>query len=77
MSTTFFRCSKAGNSEVKGRMWPEFQPVRDFMPVLIICKFDDDRIKNEGALVSLQFFSIICLWEKNFGVQGQVTSDLA
>ena len=41
------------------------------MPVLIICKFDDDRIKNEGALVSLQFFSIISLWEKFSAFKGK------
>ena len=32
------------------------------MAVLVICKFDDDPIKNEGTIVSTAF-SIISLWE--------------
>ena len=47
--------SRAGNSEVNGCMWPEFQLVQDFMAVLIICKFDEDTIKNEGPFVSTTF----------------------
>ena len=43
VSTTFFRCSRAGNSEVNGRPWPELELVRDSMTVLVICKFDDDQ----------------------------------
>ena len=48
-----FQCSKASNSETQSQM--EFKLVRDFMPVLVICKFDKDPIKNEGTVVSTIF----------------------
>ena len=48
-------CSRAGNSEVNRQMWPEFELIRDFMPVLVICKFDDDWIKNEVVIMSITF----------------------
>ena len=28
---------------------------RDFMSVLVTCKFDDDTVKTEGAIVSTTF----------------------
>ena len=31
--------------------------VQDFMPVLVICKSEEDLIKTEGAIVSSTFFS--------------------
>ena len=55
----------AGNSKVNGNKWPEFKLVRDFMAVMVTCKFDDNTIKSEGAIISL--------WGKKFGTQGQVT----
>ena len=51
----FFRRAMAGNSEVNGRMWPEFELVRDFMVVLVTCKFDDHMIETEGAIVPTAF----------------------
>ena len=30
---------------------PKFEFVWDFMPTLIICKFDEDLIKNEVAII--------------------------
>ena len=45
----------AGNSKIKGRMWPEFELVLDFTPVLVICKFDDDLPKNKVVIVSTTF----------------------
>ena len=30
--------------------------VQDFMPVLVICKLEEDPIKIEGAIVSTTFF---------------------
>ena len=43
----------------------EFELVwlRDFMLVLVICKFDEDHIKTEGAIVYL--FSLFSLRENN------------
>ena len=30
--------------------------VQDFKPVLVICKFEEDLIKTEGAILSITFF---------------------
>ena len=38
----FFHRSRARNSKMTGQIWPKFELVRDFMPVLVICKFDED-----------------------------------
>ena len=37
---------KAANSIVSGPIWPKFELVPHFMPVLITCKYKKDRIKN-------------------------------
>ena len=39
-------CSRAGNCEVNGQNWLEFE-LGDFSPALVNCKFDDDPIKNQ------------------------------
>ena len=61
------RPSREGNSHVNSRKWAKIELVRDFMHTLIICKFDEDSIKNEVTIV-LPTFSHICLWE----AKGQV-----
>ena len=53
----FFPHSRASNSDVNSLIWPEFKLVRDFMAVLVICKFEDDPPDNN--------FSIISLWENS------------
>ena len=42
-----FRCSSTlkANSLGSGPIWPKFFLVRDFMPVLVTCKFEKDLIK--------------------------------
>ena len=35
----FFRRSRAANSIVSGPIWPKFELVRDFMHVLVTCKY--------------------------------------
>ena len=47
-----FHLSKASNSKVNIPIWPKIKLVRDFMPDLVTCKFKEDLIKNEGAIVS-------------------------
>ena len=47
--------SRASNSEVKSPIWPEFKHVRDFMAVLVTCKFEDDLIKSEGTILLTTF----------------------
>ena len=41
-----FRRSRAANSVVSGPIWLKFELVRDFMHVLVTCKYKKDRIKN-------------------------------
>ena len=45
-SGKFFRRSRAPNSVGSGPNWPKFELVRDFMPVLVTCKFEKDLIKT-------------------------------
>ena len=59
----FFRHSRADNSAVGGRMRPKFKLVRDFMYVLVTCRFQKDRIKNNREKVETPFSPIITLWE--------------
>ena len=58
METAFshcFRCSRAANSIVSGLIWPKFELVRDFMHVLVTCKYKKDRIKNNREKVETSF----------------------
>ena len=41
-----FRRSRAANSVASGLIWPKFELVRDFMHVLVTCKYKKDRIKT-------------------------------
>ena len=41
-----FRRSRAANSVVGGPNWPKFALVRDFMHVLVTCKYKKDRLKT-------------------------------
>ena len=43
--------------EGSGPIWPKFELVQDFMPVLGTCKFDEDRIKTEGVSVETSFYT--------------------
>ena len=45
----------ASNSEANSLIWPDIELVQDFTPVLVICMFDEDPIKNEWA-ITLKFF---------------------
>ena len=70
--TSIFRRARADNSGVGGGMWPKFELIRAFMHVLVTCKNEDDRIKNEGARVFTRFLPL-----KSMGIfpvaQGQLT----
>ena len=48
----FFRHSRAANSIVSGPIWPKFELVRDFMHVLVTCKYKKDWIKNNREKVT-------------------------
>ena len=42
----FFRRSRASNSIVSGLIWPKFKLVRDFMHVLVTCKYKKEQTKS-------------------------------
>ena len=44
-----------GNSVVSGPTWPKFELDRDFMHVLVTCKYRKDRIKNNREKVETSF----------------------
>ena len=53
-----FRRAKADNSGVGGGMWPKLELIQASMHVLVTCKNEDDRFKNEGARVFTRFLSL-------------------
>ena len=51
----FLRCPRAANSVVTGPISPKFELVRDFMHVLVTCKYKKDQIKNNREKVETSF----------------------
>ena len=53
----FLNWPRAANSAVHGWIRPNFKHISDYIVVLVTCKNEEDRIKNEGArvLTSLLF----------------------
>ena len=51
----FFRCSRAANSVVHGRIWLNFKLIQALMHVLIACKYEKDQMKNSGENVMTPF----------------------
>ena len=54
----FFRRSRADNSVVSGGILLKFELIHGFMVVLIICKNEEDPIKNEGSRGLTGFFPL-------------------
>ena len=54
----FFRRTRADNSGDGGGIWSKFELIQAFMHVLVTCKNEDDRIKNEGARVFTRFLPL-------------------
>ena len=50
-----FRRSRVANSVVSSPIWPTFELVRDFMHVLVTCKYKKDQIKNNREKVETSF----------------------
>ena len=50
-----FQTSRAANSVVSGPIWPKFELVRDFMHILVTCKYKKDRIKSNREKVETSF----------------------
>ena len=63
----FFRPSRAANSEVSDGIWLKFELVRDIIDLLVTCKYEEDRIKNEGARVLTRLYDVFSY------AQGQLT----
>ena len=55
----FIRRSRAANSVVCGPIWRKFEVVRDFMSVLVTCKYKKDRIKNNREKVETSFSPLL------------------
>ena len=54
-----------------GPIWPKFELVPDFMPILVICKFEKDLMKNNrkgGDIV----FPIISQWALSVAMETRV-----
>ena len=51
----FFRRQRAGNSAVLSPIWPSFELVRNVLVVLVICMYEGDPMKNEGARMFTRF----------------------
>ena len=49
------RKSRASNSEMNGPISPKFEIIRDFIIVLVTCKFNEDPIKSEVAIIRTTF----------------------
>ena len=56
--TAILRRAGADNSGVGVGIWPKFELIQAFMHVLVTCKNEDDRMKNEGARVFTRFLSL-------------------
>ena len=57
----FFRRSRAVNSAVGGPIRPKFELVRALMHVIVTCKYEKERMKNNREKVETPFFPIITL----------------
>ena len=54
----FFRCLRATNSVVRGRIWLNFKLIQALMYVVITCKYEKDPIKNNQEKVATPFFKL-------------------
>ena len=70
-SGNFFRRSRAANSVVSGPIWPKCKLVRDFMHVLVTCKYKKDRIKSSREQVEI-CFPIISQWGLSVAMETRV-----
>ena len=52
----FLRRSRAGNSVVSGPIWPKFELIHNIMHVLVISKFEKDRININRDYVMTSIF---------------------
>ena len=55
----FLDAQRAANSAVLGRIWLKLELVRDIIDVLVICKYEEDPIKIEGARVLTRLYDFL------------------
>ena len=65
----FFHGWRAGNSKMTGQIRPKFEPVQDFMPVLISFKFDEVWIHSNWEKMATPFSP----FKVNGNAQGRIT----
>ena len=65
----FFHRSRTCNSKMTCQIWPKFELVRDFMSVLVTCKFDEDWIDSNWEKMETPFSP----FKVNGNAQGWIT----
>ena len=60
-----FRHSRAANSAVSSRMWPNFELLLVLMHIMIICKYEKDRMKNSREKVVTLFLPLSVAMENS------------
>ena len=72
LSVVFFRRSRAAYSVSSGEIMPKFKLIHAFMIVIVTCKNENDRIKNEGSRLLARFSPFQPMGISSKG-QGQLT----
>ena len=70
----FLHRLRARNSKMTGQIRPKFEPVRDFMPVPITCKFEEDWIPSNWDKMEKSFSPIQSQWESSMANNSVVKS---
>ena len=60
-----FQHSRVGNSMVISPILQHFKLLQDFMPVLVVCKFEKNLIKTEDIIMETS------LWENFSALKGE------
>ena len=55
---SILQTARADNFGVGGGIWPKFELIQAIMHVLVTCKNEDDRFKNEGARAFTRFLPL-------------------
>ena len=73
VETSIFRHSRRANSVVGSQIWPEFELIQALMHVLIICKYQKDRIQNNHESAWRHHFHHYKSMGVFLDIQGQIT----
>ena len=73
METAFSHCKSMGDFlDVQWQLTPKFELIRDFMHVLVTCKYKEDRIKNNLVKGGDTIFPVISQWGLSVAVDTRV-----